>query len=76
MKFKEDKFVNGEVVYLSGQVYEIPEDKVARWLIRGGEVVETPVKKEEPKEILTEEVVAEGVVAEEKPKAKSKHKGK
>ena len=67
MKFKEDKFVNGEVIYLAGQVYEIPEDKVARRLIRGGEVVE--------KEVIKEEII-EDVVAEEKPKAKSKNKGK
>ena len=38
--FAEDKFVNGELVYLKGEIYEIEGASVARWLKRGGVIVD------------------------------------
>lgn len=42
MTFKEDKKVNGEVVFKAGEVYpvEIATGSVTRWLKRGGVIVE------------------------------------
>lgn len=39
MKFKEDKFVDGELTYSAGRTYEIPVASVERWQKRGGELV-------------------------------------
>lgn len=39
MKFSEDKMIDGVVTYKKGEVYEIAEGSVARWLKRGGVIV-------------------------------------
>lgn len=39
MKFGEDKFVDGELTYQKGKVYNIPVASVDRWQKRGGELV-------------------------------------
>lgn len=39
MVFGEDKFVNQECVYNKGEIYDIPNASVDRWIKRGGKIV-------------------------------------
>lgn len=61
MKFFADKFYNdlNKPLYLAGQIYDVPEDMVARWQKRGGVLVEDiptlPTKAEEPAPLETPE---------------------
>jgi hypothetical protein len=40
MRFNEDKFYDEKCLYTKGIVYDVPNDKVDRWIKRGGELVE------------------------------------
>lgn len=53
MKFNEDKFYNGELIYKAHQVYDISEDAgwADRWIRRGGVVVKEEVMAKD-KEVI------------------------
>jgi hypothetical protein len=57
MKFSQDMFYDSKDVpiYNKGKVYEIPENMVARWLKRGGEIVVAPVVPVEPEPLDLEQ---------------------
>jgi hypothetical protein len=59
MIFKENKFANGELIFKAGEVYEVSEEggSVARWLKRGGEIVENDSPAKAPKEVSKEEAL-------------------
>lgn len=47
MRFTEDKQYR-DITYLKGQVYDIPDELVDRWIKRGGEIVgDIPVQSKE-----------------------------
>lgn len=55
MRFSEDKYYNHDVIYQKGQIYEVPDNMVMRWLKRGGEIVEDgSVQAKEPIEVPSE----------------------
>lgn len=75
IRFSEDKFYNGQLLYPKNVVHEIPEElgQAARWLKRGGVEVKEETKvvvKEEIKEEIKEEKKVE--VSHESKKAKNK----
>lgn len=39
MTFREDKFYNGELIYTKGEVHQVPNEMIQRWLNRGGAIV-------------------------------------
>lgn len=53
MVFAEDKFYNDPNVplYKAGELYDIPENMVSRWLKRGGTIVELTPKEEAKAEV-------------------------
>ena len=49
MIFTEDKYYNHDVIYKAGEVYEVEDAMVNRWLKRGGSIVEdAPIEKKKP----------------------------
>lgn len=75
MKFSETMFVNGQVFANPGQIVEVGEASVNRWIIRGGQVVDDTVitapkteKVEEPKkeeQVKTEEPTTDAPAPQE-----------
>jgi hypothetical protein len=60
MKFSEDKFVDGELMYEKDKVHDIPEGSVDRWLKRGGELVEKAEEKASSKAPQTDSTIPSG----------------
>lgn len=72
MRFHEDMYYNLDVIYTKGQVADVPEEMVARWLRRGAELVgETPTIVE-PKPVVKEEPKLSAPVKSEWPKPEVK----
>lgn len=79
IQFSEDKYYNGELKYLSGKIYDIPEElgEATRWLKRGGvEVKDAPAQETvvEASEIVQEcedQVAIEEVQASPEPAQES-----
>lgn len=61
--FKTDGIVSGEVIFKAGQVYDISDEKgsATRWIKRGAEVVEEPIKSAPIKKeaVQVEEIIKE-----------------
>lgn len=63
MKFSADMFYNDleSPLYEKGKTYEVPERMVARWLKRGGKIVDgTEVEEEETTEAIPKDPVEAG----------------
>lgn len=65
MKFSETMFVNGEVFANPGQIVEVGEASVNRWIIRGGQIVDDTVVTAPKKEKVEEPKKEEEAKAEE-----------
>ena len=84
MRFTEDKFVNGVIFANKGEVVDVPNESVDRWIVRGGvivgdneDTVKTPEVKAEKKELDKDEVPEAEIPKKETPKeAKGKTKSK
>ena len=65
MIFGEDKFVNGEIFASKGEIVEVPEASVTRWLKRGGAIVEempTPKAQKHSQVVAPETKSEESVI--------------